>query len=39
MSHGRPGSDRIQRTDGKIGATLDRNGLRPARYLITADDL
>jgi glutamate synthase (NADPH/NADH) large chain len=27
-------------TDGKfIGATLDRNGLRPARYLITDDDL
>ncbi|MDH5340297.1 MAG: glutamate synthase subunit alpha, partial [Rubrivivax sp.] len=27
-------------TDGKqIGATLDRNGLRPARYLVTEDDL
>ncbi len=27
-------------TDGKqIGATLDRNGLRPARYLITHDNL
>ena len=27
-------------TDGKlIGATLDRNGLRPARYLVTHDDL
>ena len=27
-------------TDGKqIGATLDRNGLRPARYLITKDDI
>lgn len=27
-------------TDGrKIGATLDRNGLRPARYLITKDGL
>ena len=26
-------------TDGRqIGATLDRNGLRPARYLVTADD-
>ena len=26
-------------TDGKwIGATLDRNGLRPARYLVTTDD-
>ena len=27
-------------TDGKrIGATLDRNGLRPARYLVTSDDI
>ncbi|MGH8664000.1 MAG: glutamate synthase large subunit, partial [Burkholderiales bacterium] len=27
-------------TDGRqIGATLDRNGLRPARYVVTADDL
>jgi len=27
-------------TDGQvIGATLDRNGLRPARYLVTHDDL
>jgi len=27
-------------TDGRqIGATLDRNGLRPARYLITSDDI
>jgi glutamate synthase domain-containing protein 2/glutamate synthase domain-containing protein 1/glutamate synthase domain-containing protein 3 len=27
-------------TDGRsIGATLDRNGLRPARYLVTQDDL
>jgi len=27
-------------TDGRsIGATLDRNGLRPARYLVTNDDL
>jgi glutamate synthase domain-containing protein 2/glutamate synthase domain-containing protein 1/glutamate synthase domain-containing protein 3 len=26
-------------TDGKmIGATLDRNGLRPARYMVTKDD-
>src|SRR5256714_13940953 len=26
-------------TDGKlIGATLDRNGLRPCRYQVTADD-
>jgi glutamate synthase domain-containing protein 2/glutamate synthase domain-containing protein 1/glutamate synthase domain-containing protein 3 len=27
-------------TDGKqIGATLDRNGLRPARYIVTDDDV
>ena len=27
-------------TDGKqIGATLDRNGLRPARYVVTNDDM
>ena len=27
-------------TDGvKVGATLDRNGLRPARYIITSDDM
>jgi glutamate synthase domain-containing protein 2/glutamate synthase domain-containing protein 1/glutamate synthase domain-containing protein 3 len=27
-------------TDGRVvGATLDRNGLRPARYLVTHDDL
>ncbi len=27
-------------TDGRqIGATLDRNGLRPARYCVTADDM
>ncbi|MBU6513328.1 MAG: glutamate synthase subunit alpha [Betaproteobacteria bacterium] len=27
-------------TDGRqIGATLDRNGLRPARYVVTSDDL
>ena len=27
-------------TDGRqVGATLDRNGLRPARYLITDDDM
>jgi len=27
-------------TDGRqVGATLDRNGLRPARYLVTDDDL
>src|SRR5437868_6528008 len=29
----------ISFTDGRqIGATLDRNGLRPARYLVTKDD-
>jgi glutamate synthase (NADPH/NADH) large chain len=29
----------ISFTDGKIiGATLDRNGLRPSRYCVTADD-
>ena len=27
-------------TDGRqVGATLDRNGLRPARYIVTSDDL
>ncbi|MGL1367509.1 hypothetical protein ACSTJM_00020, partial [Vibrio parahaemolyticus] len=27
-------------TDGRhIGGTLDRNGLRPARYIVTDDDL
>ena len=27
-------------TDGRmIGATLDRNGLRPGRYVVTNDDL
>ena len=27
-------------TDGRqIGATLDRNGLRPSRYMVTDDDL
>src|SRR5438876_8028356 len=27
-------------TDGRqIGATLDRNGLRPARFLVTNDDM
>ena len=27
-------------TDGRqVGATLDRNGLRPARYIVTKDDL
>ena len=35
---GRPGLDRF--TDGRqIGATLDRNGLRPARFLVTSDDM
>ncbi len=30
----------ISFTDGKIvGATLDRNGLRPSRYVVTDDDL
>src|SRR5690606_24120383 len=30
----------VASTDGRqIGATLDRNGLRPARYLVTDDDL
>ncbi|MEN8249577.1 MAG: glutamate synthase subunit alpha, partial [Bacteroidota bacterium] len=30
----------ISFTDGKvIGATLDRNGLRPSRYLVTEDDI
>ena len=30
----------ISFTDGKvIGATLDRNGLRPSRYLVTDDDM
>ncbi len=34
------GPSAIAFTDGRqIGATLDRNGLRPARYLITDDDL
>jgi glutamate synthase (NADPH/NADH) large chain len=34
------GSAAVAFTDGRqIGATLDRNGLRPARYLITDDDL
>lgn len=30
----------ISFTDGKVvGATLDRNGLRPSRYLVTEDDI
>src|ERR1700694_3225868 len=33
------GAAAIAFTDGRqIGATLDRNGLRPARYLVTSDD-
>ncbi|MBE7413271.1 MAG: glutamate synthase large subunit [Leptospiraceae bacterium] len=33
------GPSAIAFTDGRIiGATLDRNGLRPARYIITEDD-
>ena len=29
----------ISFTDGKVvGATLDRNGLRPSRYCVTSDD-
>src|SRR5258708_26604699 len=33
------GSAAIAFTNGRqIGATLDRNGLRPARYLVTSDD-
>jgi glutamate synthase (NADPH/NADH) large chain len=34
------GPSAVAFTDGKqIGATLDRNGLRPARYFVTDDDL
>jgi len=34
---GRPGSDGVY--DGRvIGAMLDRNGLRPGRYVVTQDD-
>ncbi len=34
------GSSAMAFTDGRqIGATLDRNGLRPARYYVTDDDL
>ena len=35
---GRPGCDGVYRRR-RIGATLDRNGLRPARYIVTDDDL
>jgi len=34
------GPSAVAFTDGRqIGATLDRNGLRPARYVVTDDDL
>jgi glutamate synthase (NADPH/NADH) large chain len=36
---GRAGGDLRLRTAGVIGATLDRNGLRPGRYIVTKDDL
>ena len=36
-NHGGPAA--IAFTDGKkIGATLDRNGLRPSRYFVSEDD-
>jgi glutamate synthase (ferredoxin) len=35
---GRPGLHRLHRRQ-KIGAVLDRNGLRPSRYYVTKDDL
>ncbi len=35
---GRAGRDRVYRCK-LIGATLDRNGLRPGRYIVTKDDL
>jgi glutamate synthase (NADPH/NADH) large chain len=35
---GRPGRDRLHRRP-QIGATLDRNGLRPGALLVTDDDL
>lgn len=34
---GRTNSDRVYGRR-KIGATLDRNGLRPSRYYVTKDD-
>jgi hypothetical protein len=34
---GRSGCRRLHRWQ-QIGATLDRNGLRPARYIVTDDD-
>ena len=34
------GSAAVAFTDGRyVGATLDRNGLRPARYYLTSDDM
>src|SRR5476651_756623 len=40
MMEPRDGPASIAFTDGRqIGATLDRNGLRPARYIVTDDDL
>ena len=40
MSEPWDGPAAVAFTDGRqIGATLDRNGLRPARYLVTDDDL
>ena len=36
---GRSGGDRIHRRHGLIGATLDRYGLRPGRWLETTDGL
>ena len=35
---GRPRVDRVHRRR-RIGAVLDRNGLRPSRYLVTKDGL
>jgi hypothetical protein len=40
LSHGTVGWSRNRGTDGRVvGAALDRNGLRPARYLVTKDGL
>jgi len=36
---GRPQRPSHSRTARVIGATLDRNGLRPGRYIVTKDDL
>ena len=35
---GRPRVHRVYRRHGRIGAVLDRNGLRPSRYYVTKDD-